>query len=231
MLYDTRSIAFLCELFHPPQAQIDATRVQSVHNEIFANPRVGYRNFNFISGGVMLSNPHPTPGANSALTVLGDRLRLIEELTDASLDDFLHRLETVSKLTAARLEIPIFTACQVSVRSLVNPRAFRDAREFLARGVFRFSEEDLSTFGRPSQMLGLRMLFPQAPGERAFYALRLESFNNDPRSIFLENVGTFPGVVPAAEAAAFSDCVRETYRFLTERAVGFLARFDNRAES
>jgi hypothetical protein len=228
MLYDTRSIAFICELYHPPQATLDATRVQAVHNELFANPRLGYRNFNFIAGGVMLSNPTTAQGAASSLTVLGDRLRVSEELTDSSLDDFIQRLDTVAKLAASKLEIPVFTACQVSVRSLVNPRQFRDAREFLARGMFRFSEEDLSTFGRPSQMLGLRMLFPQVKGERAFYAIRIESYNNDPRSIFVENVGTFPGVVPAAEAGSFVECVRETYRFLAEKSVEFLARFDAR---
>jgi hypothetical protein len=231
MLYDTRTIAFICEIFHPPQTSIEAARIQAIHNELFTNPRYGYRNFNFVPGGVVLSNPTTAQGANSSMAVLGDRLRVSEELTDASLDDFLARLDAIVKLAAARLEIPVFTACQVSVRSLVNSRTFRDSREFLARGMFRFSEQDLATFGRPSQMLGLRMLFPQSAGERAFYALRIESYNNDPRSLFLENVGTFPGVVPAAEGGSFVECVRATYGFLTERAVEFLARFDARTDA
>jgi hypothetical protein len=230
VLYDPRTIAFLCEVFHPPMAH-DATRVQAIHNELFANGRAGYRNFNLIPGGIALSNPPAIPSANSSASILGDRVRVVEELTDASLEDYLARLETVVRLAAARLEIPVFTACQATVRSLINPRHFRDSREFLARGMFRFGDEDLHAFGRPSQMLGLRMVFPQSGEERAVYALRIESYNADPRSLYLENVGTFPGIVAAAQAGSFGEAVRATYGFLVERAADFLGRFDVRREA
>ncbi|MFN0206969.1 MAG: hypothetical protein ACKVS6_11760 [Planctomycetota bacterium] len=226
MLYDTRTLAFICELFHPPQQTIDATRIQSIHNELFASPRTGYRNFNFTQGGVVLSNPLANPSANSSFLVSSDRLRLTEELTEVALDDFIARMELVLKLSLQRLEIPIFTACQVSVRSLVNPRQFRDARDYLTKGMFRFSDDDLAPFGRPCQMLGLKLVFPQPAGEKGFYSLRIESWNNDPRSVYMENVGTFTGVVAAAEVASYAECVRATYAFLTDRAVEFLARFD-----
>jgi hypothetical protein len=226
MLYDTRTLAFILELFHPPQQTIDATRIQSIHNELFASPRTGYRNFNFTPTGVVLSNPLPNASANSSFTVSADRLRITEELTEVALDDFIARMDLVLRLSVQRLEIPIFTACQVSVRSLVNPRQFRDAREFLTNGMFRFSGEDLGEFGRPCQMLGLRLVFAQPQGERGFFALRVESWNNDPRSVYLENVGTFTGVVPATDVGSYAECVRATYAFLTERAVNFIARFD-----
>jgi len=230
MLYDPRTIAYLCEVFHPPMAH-ETTKVQAIHHELFGNRRVGYQNFNLAPAGVTLSNPVSQPGANSSFSVLPDRLRLVEELTEASLDDFVGRLEKVLGLAATRLEIQVATACQVTVRTLVNVRSFRDSREFLARGMFRFEDDDLKAFGRPSQMLGLRMLFPQTPNERAFYALRIESYNADPRSLYLENVGTFPGIVPAAQVAAFAEALRATYGFLVERTCGFLARFDERAQS
>lgn len=230
MLYDPRTIAFICEVFHPPMAH-DAAKVQAIHHELFKERRVGYQNFNFAPGGVMLSNPAAQPGANSSLSVLADRLRVVEELTEASIDDFIARLEKVLPLAVSKLEIQVATACQVSVRSLVNVRSFRDSREFLARGMFRFDEADLAAFGRPSQMLGLRMLFPQSGEERAFYALRIESYNADPRSLFLENVGTFPGVMPAGQVTAFAEAVRATYGFLAERTCNFLARFDGRPDA
>lgn len=232
MLYDTRTLAFICELFYPPVQTIDATRIQSIHNELFSNPRLGYRNFNFIQGGVVLSNPLPNPNANSTFTVNADRFRIAEELTEVSLDDFLARLELVVRLATQRLEIPLFTATQVSVRSLVNPREYRDARSFFAKGILKWQDADLDQFGRPCQMFGLRMVFPQNQNDRGFYALRMESWNADPRSVYLENVGTFTGVVAAAEAGrSYADCVRSTYDFISERAVGFLARFDNNPEN
>ncbi len=229
MLYDPRTIAFLCEVFHPPVAH-EAPRIQAIHAELFADPRTGYRNLHFGPGTATLSNSLATPNANSSVQILGDRLRLTEELTESSMDDFLGRLERVTRLGGTKLEIPVYTACQVSVRTLVNPRHYRDSREFLARGVFRFGEEDLTTFGRPSQMLGLRMVFPQSGTERAFYSLRIESYNGDPRSIYIENVGTFPGIVPAAEAGRLTECVRATYDFIVERALAFLGRFDAKTE-
>ncbi|HKE02302.1 MAG TPA: hypothetical protein VKE69_14890 [Planctomycetota bacterium] len=229
MLYDPRTIAFLGEVFHPPMAH-EATRVQAIHNELFGDSRAGYRNFNLVPGGVALSNPPGSPSSNSSTTILGDRIRVVEELTDATLDDYLHRLDSVLRLAAARLEIPLFTGCQISVRSLVNPRHFRDSREFLARGMFRLVQDDLAAFARPSQTIGLRMVFPQHGAESSLYALRIESYNADPRSLYLENVGTFPGLIPAAQSAAFADSVRATYGFLVDRALTFLGRFDVRTE-
>lgn len=227
MLYDTRTLAFICELFFPPVQTIEAARIQSIHNELFANPRLGYRNFNFIQGGVVLSNPLQAPSANSTFTVMADRFRIAEELTEVSLDDFIARLDLVLKLATQKLEIPLFTASQVSVRSLVNPRQFRESREFMAKGVLRLKDDDLEAFGRPCQLFGMRLVFPQNQTSRGFYALRMESWTGDPRSVYLENVGTFTGVVPAAEAGKhFSENVRATYDFVTDRAVGFLARFD-----
>lgn len=227
MLYDPRTIAFVTEAYFPPMQQ-DGLRVQQVHHELFGSARAGYRNFNLVAGGAMLSNPHINGSANSSVTVLQDRVRIAEELTDTSLDDFLARQEIVLRLLAQKLEIPVFVACQVAIRSLVSSRQYRDARDFLARGVLRFNDDGLAPFGRAPHTLGLRFVFPQSADERNVYQVRIESYTGDVRSVFLENVGMFPGVVLAGDVEKLGEPVRQTYNFLTERVLEFLARFDQR---
>lgn len=226
MLYDTRTLAFICELYHPPMQQMDAARIQSIHGELFTNPRLGYRNFNITPTGIVLSNPLPAPGANQSFCLMADRMRISEEFTGIPIEDFIQKLETFARKFVERMEVPVFTAVQVSIRSLVNSRQFRDAREFMERGIMRFSSDDLAVFGRPTPTIGLRLMFSPGEGHRGFHALRIESWNNDPRSVYLENVATFPGAVVPADLSPISTCVHETYQFLTVQGVEFIERFD-----
>jgi hypothetical protein len=58
------------------------------------------------------------------------------------------------------------------------------------------------------------------------HALRIESFSSDPRSLYLEDQASFPPVLPARGLEVVADNVQETYAFLVERSLEFVARFD-----
>lgn len=225
MAYDPRTIAFFVELLHPP-IQHDARKLQALHGELFTDQKSFYRNFAIVEGGAVYSNPPSMPNANSTACFLPDRVQVREEFTGAALDDACARLERIAGLAVSHMGIQLFTAQQCVVRSLVNPKHFRDSREFLARALFRFTQDDLQTFARPAQLLGMRFVFPRVEDKPEIYSLRLESYNGDPRSLYLENVGTFGPLLAAQGLAALSENLRSSYRFLTEEVLEFLTRFD-----
>lgn len=225
MPYDPRTIAFFVEMLHPP-VQHDARKLQALHGELFTDAKAFYRNFAIVEGGAVVSNPPSMPNSNSTATFLTDRVHVREEFTGATLEDACARVERIAGLAVEKLGIQLFTAQQCVVRSLVNPRHFKDSRDFLARALFRFTEEDLRIFDRPAQLLGMRFVFPRLDGKPEIYSLRLESYNGDPRSLYLENVGTFGPLLAAQGLGALPENLRSSYKFLTEEVLQFLTRFD-----
>ncbi len=230
MRYAPRSIAFLCEVLHPPQVP-DPASVQRVHNRMFSEgtPPL-YGSFHATPQGIVLSNAQTQPGAVSSATFLADRVQFREELTGITAEDFVARLETTTGLQLEETPVPVFTAVGVTVRTLVNPRSFGDSRGFLKEGVLGMNDE-LTAFEREAQLYGLRLVFPPTQEEPWGFALRVESYAPDPRSVFLEATGTFGAFPPAQGLGPIGDAVQRTYAFVTERALAFLARFDQRAEA
>ena len=225
MDYQPRTIAFLSEVFHAP-GTVDPRPAQRIHNEMFGSGRPLYSSFAVSPVGPILSNPTTRPGAASQVVFLGDRLQFREELTTLTVEGFAERVSDLATRAGAEHGWQHYAGQSVTLRSLVNPRRFRDARAFLKRAMFRF-EDETEALGREPQLYGLRLLFPPAEGEESAYALRIESYNADPRSLFLETQGTFGG----ASAADLGERVLATYRFMSERVLPFVARFDVRQEA
>ena len=65
MAYTPRTIAFLCELLHPP-VMVDQGAIQKVHNQLFQSGSPAYGSFNVTPEGAFLSNPVMQPGAASS---------------------------------------------------------------------------------------------------------------------------------------------------------------------
>ncbi len=229
MSYDPRTIAFLIELIHPPQKHAPEA-LQALHGELFRDPLASYQNFTLNPGGALFSNPPASAQMRSFLNFLPDRIQITEELSGISIDDYCYRLEKVARLAKERLRIPFFAAQQCIVRSLVNPRLASDSREFLAKRVFQFTSDHLKALGRPVQLLGMRFVFPKTQPDGEIYSLRLESYNNDLRSLFLENVGTFAPLAAEKEGSVWVKNLRASYRFLTEEGLKFIALFDQQEE-
>ena len=94
MKYTPRTIAFLCDLLHPPIAP-DPRAIQRLHNVQFEKGDPAYNSYNVTPEGALLSNPVSSPGANSSVAFLADRIRFREELSGLTVETFSQRVRTI----------------------------------------------------------------------------------------------------------------------------------------
>ena len=225
MSYDPRTIAFMAEILYPP-VQLQTDVLQGIHNRLFQQPEISYQNFQVAPDGVHLTNLPESPGANSSVTFLPDRLVIREELRATTLEDYATRLVNVTSVALTEIGIQASVGQQFVVRSLVTPRHVKDSREFLSQRMIAASPEAWQKLGRPMDSLGLRFTFPQHDGQNELYNVRIETWNQDPRSVWIETVGTFTNPIPVGEAPELSPLMSSTYRFLTGPVCDFIQEFD-----
>jgi hypothetical protein len=225
MSYDPRTIAYLAELLWPPM-QLRTDLVQGVHNTLYRQQGLGYQNFQVAPDGIHLTNLAQAPGQISSLTFLPDRMVLREELRGGSIEDFATRLVNVATVSFQALGIGTSLAQQFVLRQLVQPRHGRDGREFITQRLFADSATALPGFGRPLLATGLRFSFgPAEPGREAFH-LRIESWPQDPRSLWLENTASFAQPLTAENLPQLGGYLYAAYRFLTGPVCDYLSSFD-----
>ena len=159
----------------------------------------------------------------------GDVEEFREELGDLTAESFGDRVLSIAREAVDLRSLPLFTTQQVTLRSLVNPRHWPDTRVFLREAVFGFGGA-LQTFEHDPALYGLRLAFPPNPSTPHAFQLRMESYQSDPRSLFLEITGNFPPI-PREGIDTVSSNVVSTYAFLTEHVLPFVACFDARQPS
>ena len=228
MKYTPRTIALLCELHHPPEKP-DPRPVQEVHNATFQNGQPPWSSFAITPTGPILSNPATRPGANSVVRFLSDRIQFREELGVWTHEAFADQVLFIAEQMHSIRGTALYTGQQVTIRTLVNPKTFDDAREFLKAGMFRFDDQ-VEDFEREPQLYGLRLVFPPTAEEQQAFAVRVESYNHDTRSLFLEIQGTFGPCLPQQGLGIIRDNILATYAFLVGRGLRFVARFDTGQE-
>lgn len=224
-VYAPRTISLVTELLHPA-APPDASAIQRVHDQLFRQGSPPYSSFLVSPAGPVLSNPTASPGSNSFAAFRPDRFQFCEELSSVTYDEFAARVRSVSEKVATQRNLRFFTAQQVTMRTLVNPRAFKDSRAYLKNAMFGFDDET-EVFGSDPALLGIRFVFPATPERAGSHALRIESWANDPRSLFLEIISTYAGVRADATLVQVEENIHASYRFLTEPAMRFVAGFDS----
>ena len=225
MSYEPRTIAYMAELIHQPM-QLASDKVQTIHNSLFREAAVSYQNFQVAADGIHLSNIAQQPGSVSSVSFAPDRIVLREELRATTLEDFATRVVNVANISFRTLGVEASLAQQFVVRSLVTPRCEQDSREFMARRVFGASEEKWSAFQRPMQTVGMSLMFPQTDTDNEVFRVRVETWNQDPRSLWIENVGSFTQPVPAERLPDLSNLLHSTYGFVTGPVIEFLSQFD-----
>ncbi len=226
MEYDLRSIAYVAELLHAPK-QHDAAALQRVHTLAFADPKCSYQNFQVVPGGAAFFNP-PTPSAVSAVHFLPDRIQIREEMTGISREEFQDRIERIAAYSLEHLAIEHFALQNFVVRSLVNARFYTDSKEFVRRSLLNMEDEDFECLEREPQIVGLRFFFPQTNETRGAFNVRIESYEKDPRSVFVENIGIFRSLVTGGNLNELTSNFFSTYDYLDSNIVDFLSQFDSK---
>jgi hypothetical protein len=227
MSYDPRSIAFCAEIIYPPQ-HLRADLVQSIHNTLYQQPQIGYLNFQVAPDGIHLANLPQAPGQVSLVTFVADRMIIREELRGTSVEDFATRVVNLVTTSFRTLGVTASLAQQFVVRALISPRRFRDGLEFLKQRVIASQSAESEAFGRPLQALGARFVFPPSESHTEAYHVRIESWPQDPRSVWIENTGSYSTPIPAGDEPRLANHIYSTYRFLTGPVSDFLAGLDNK---
>lgn len=228
--YTPRTIAYLCDLLHPQKAP-DNQAVQQLHNELFGQGDPPYSSFAVTPMGPLLTNPAARPGVVSQVVFLPDRIQFREEYGGLTCDAFAERVRTIATMATESCGVSKILAQQVTIRTLVNPRNYPDSIEFMKSGLLGVAEQ-VECFGRDPHILGLRLVFPPDAESTTANALRIESFHQDSRSLYVENQGTFRALPSEGDLRELlpdlkvEANVTETYRFLVERALRFVQAFD-----
>ncbi len=228
-VYAPRTISLVTDLMHPA-APADPAAIQRVHDQLFRSGSPPYSSFLVSPAGPFLSNPVGTPGANSFAAFRADRFQFCEELSSVTHDEFATRVRSVAEKVATQRGLQIFTGQQVTLRTLVNPRAYKDSRAYLKHAMFGFDDET-KVFGSDPALLGIRFVFPATPERPGSHVLRIESWANDPRSLFLEIVSTYGPMRAGGALVQVEENIHGSYRFLTEPAMRFVAGFDTNSEA
>ena len=229
MSYALRSIAFVAELIHPP-VKHEPRGLQQLHSALFESAECNYRDFRMVPGGAQFSNSAQAglPGTPvSVANVLADRIQVREEQTGVSKEDFEARVGTFAENALAVLPMPLFMVQQFAVRSVINPHTSNDARNFMLQTVFGYDEGMLGSFATQPSLAGLRFSFPPSADNGGVYNMRLESYSQDNRSLFIENVGTFASPVTTGSLGELTSRFDSTYEFLQDQVVTFVSQFDS----
>ena len=229
MSYQPRTIAYLAEVMHPPLAP-DPRAIQRLHNEFFQENDPTYTSFHVSDSGPTLSNPASRPGAVSSVSFLQDRMLFREEMGGLLTDQFAQRVRRVCERMAVERKIPVFLAQVITLRSLVNAKNRRDTREFLAKDMLRI-DAGLDAFSHHPATLGLRMAFHAKSADQPSTAVRVESYNADPQSLFLETQTTYGPLVVDRGLEAIEQRILDSYDQLTGSVLDFVSRFDRPRES
>jgi hypothetical protein len=227
--YDPRTIAFISELIHFP-VQHDVADLRRVYSRLGEINSGWYINFNADpaqgSGQLVTMRPATPQAQVSAVTMMPDRIQVQEEMTDLTLEEFLERLDAVAATCVDELGVQQFNLQQCVVRSVVTPRTTQDARIFLGERLCGLGGEQLGDMGRPVGMLGLRFMFPATETDNSVYNVRIESYNFDVRSIFLEVAAVFPSTITRDRHELLAENFHAAYGFMQNNLCGFVARFD-----
>jgi hypothetical protein len=226
MTYDPRIIAFHAELIYPP-IQLRADVVQGIHNSLFRQPTLSYQNFQVAPDGIHLSNMPQTHGQISQAIYHPDRLILREELRGTSVEEFATRVVNVATTSFQALGIGACVAQQFCIRSLINPIHHRDARDFVAKGMFATSASGWQSLTRPLQLLGFRLMFGPTETQREHHQVRIETWPQDPRSLWIEDTSSFPIPLTIAELPQLAAHLYTSYSFLTGPVSDFIASHDH----
>ncbi len=230
MLGEARSIYFSTQLIHPPiNLEGSKDSIRAIYHELSKVKDCEYDNISF--DGFPTSPPEFTRKigtTTSRCRFYPDRILIEENWADITSDSFAQKIREILDRGFRLLNLKLLIIQICSVRCLFTPRYSSDSRVFLAEKACGLQNKISPYFKRPSQMFGMRLLFPPLKGMTHSFDIRIESFNQDTRQIFVETTGTFPLVQPITPTNVDVALVNMStaYGFCTNEIRNFLNQFD-----
>jgi len=224
------SIYFSTNLIHPPiKLEESKDSIKEIYHELSKVKGCDYDNISF--EGFPTSPPRFTKQQGktvSSCLFLADRILIQEDWTDITLESFSQKIREISDRGFRLLKLGFILIQTCTVRSLFVPNHFADARVFLAEKTCGIGDKIMPYFKRPAHMFGMRLVFPPLKDVSHSFDVRIESFNQDPRKVFVETIGTFHLIQPITPANVDVALVNmsTTYGFCTNDVKNFLNQFD-----
>ncbi len=203
-----------------PPAPLNAAMHRDVFNRLSAMETF---NYTVTGDGIELVTPPREGGAVTRVAIGRDAVAVGFDPTTGSASFVAEQLTAILKELAAVLPVPVFIHQVHVVRKTIPLAGGADAREFLSANVLPAAGEAMRGWKRPPAALGARFVFaPQNANEMSSHDIRVESFLQDPRKIFVENAATFLIPLPAGQWDQLKANLAEANRFLDEHALSLL---------
>jgi hypothetical protein len=224
VLSEPRTINYLTEFIHLPVTH-SSERLRRLYNNLCRSS--GYENFIRTSDGARVESSRVEGSGVSAITFRRDRIQMVEE-NGVALEQFGDKIDAVARAAMETLSIPLFLAQQSTVRAISSPNAFKSSGEYLATGVFKVAPPDVEALGRPTSLVGFRMLFPATKDRPQKFNVRVETYFKDPRSLYIENIATFQAPVQSTGLDVLRQNVEAAAEFVAVNVCQFLNQYDRK---
>ena len=156
-----------------------------------------------------------------------DRLAITYDFCSQSMNYYQAMADDFIKVFTEITGNSMFLMHSVVIRKLVNIKGVEDGRGFLISKVLAMKDESFKTFGRPLHAMGTRMFFPPMKDDMAAFDVKIESWMEDYRTLFVECAGVYSTPVDLkANSAGIGNDITRTDEFIGKNIMGFLAQFN-----
>lgn len=217
-------LSFIVELLNPPMMHpVDRTL------KLFTELKDIYINCNRPTDNVTeFSRLDKNSQEVKKLIIRSDKIILLNDFTNATLDAFWKEAGDVIKKGVSILNIPLFFFRQYTIRFAATPSGGKDSRIFLGNVVCGLNDDKLKPFGRPIHGFGLRFVVPPLQQEQNEYNIRIESLLKETSKMFMENQARFLAPLQLRDnyLQDIKTEIDKTYNFLKDNMSIFLEQYN-----
>lgn len=222
---EDRIIHFSTELIHRA-VPYRKEALQKLYFDL-SQTRHGYDSTDFSAPTQVKFHSRRGERTQSLAIFLPDRVLLVEEWTDCSLNEFVEKVREFAPRVLAAREVPNFHVHACTIRSTFALSAQQtDSRVFLLEQVCGQANKVTPYFRRPLAKAGLTFAFPQTPQDPGGYTVTIEPFMHSPKEMYVEAKGVFQTPVDAASVEVLLDNVRNVRHFISDRIFPYLNQYD-----
>lgn len=225
MQREDRIIHFSCELIHAP-VQVRKEVLQKLYFDLSQTRQGAYDSTDF-------SNPmqprfYSRRGKTQSLAVfLPDRVLLVEEWADITVQDFLDKVQEVAGRVLEARGVETYLAHTATIRATFALTHHDDARTFLLDTVCAQTGKIDPFLKRPVAVGGMKFVLPETNDAPGNLNVAIESFRHSKNEIFVEVKGVFGREqVRRDNLNVVVENVRFIRSFITDSVQPYLAQFD-----